>query len=125
MERSQGPLRVYLVEDSAIIRNLLSELAAAACVTIVGYAENALSAIKEIESLEIDVIVVDISLQEGSGFDVLRATHSPRSGKGPKRIVLSNYSSPEYRKAAARLDVDRYFDKSTDIVKMIEYLTQL
>ena len=123
MERRKGPLRVYLVEDSAILRNLLTGLITSIGAAIVGHSDSAASAIREIKSLEIDVVVVDISLREGDGFDVLRATHS--MVKRLKRIVLSNYSLPAYRDAAAKLEVDGYFDKSTDITRMIEYLAWL
>jgi len=39
--------------------------------------------------------------------------------------VLTNHSTLAYREAAARLDVDGYFDKSTQIMKMIEFLAAL
>ncbi len=125
MAERPGSLRIYLVEDSAILRNLLTELIPSVGATIVGHSDNAEGAIRDLASLEVDVVVVDINLREGDGFDVLRATHRAGLDKRLKRIVLSNFSLPSYRDAAAQLDVDGYFDKSTDITKMIEYLARL
>ena len=125
MPHRQTPLRVYLVEDSVIMGNLLTELIAGIGATVVGRSDSAASAIEEIAALDVDVIVVDLALPQGNGFDVLEATRSPVSGKRLVRIVLTNHSTRPYREAAARLDVDNYFDKSKEITKMNEYLATL
>jgi DNA-binding NarL/FixJ family response regulator len=125
MKQRQGPLRVYLVEDSFIMGNLLKELIAGIGATVVGRSDSATIAIAEMAVLDVDVVVVDLALLEGSGFDVLQATRSNASGKRPVRIVLTNHSTPAYRDAAARLDIDSYFDKSKEITKMIEFLATL
>lgn len=125
MMRRAGPLRVYLVEDSLIMGNLVEELITGTGATVLGRSDSAPVAIREIAALDPDVVVVDLALPEGNGFDVLEATQSLAPGKELTRLVLSNHATPAYREAAARLDVDGYFDKSQDITKMIEYLARL
>jgi DNA-binding NarL/FixJ family response regulator len=125
MGKNEKTLRVYLVEDSFIMGNLLNDLIAGTGATVVGRSDSAIDAIRQIAGLDVDVIVVDIALPEGNGFDVLQATRSPVDGKRPTRIVLTNHSTPAYRNAAAQLDVDGYFDKSKEITKMIAFLATL
>jgi DNA-binding NarL/FixJ family response regulator len=123
--RTEKQLRIYLVEDSVIMGNLLQELIAGTGASVVGRSGSAVTAIEEIAALDVDVIVVDLALHEGNGFDVLRATQSSPAGKRPIRIVLTNHSTPSYRIAAAHLDADAYFDKSKEITKMIAFLGTL
>ena len=125
MTQRDRPLRVYLVEDSFIMGNLLEELIAAIDATVVGRSGSAATAIKEVAVLDPDVVVIDLALPEGNGFEVLEATRPTSPGKRPTRIVLTNHATPAYRNAAVRLDVDQYFDKSQEITKMIEFLARL
>jgi DNA-binding NarL/FixJ family response regulator len=120
METSYA-LRVYLVENSAILLNLLTEmLQHMRGVSIVGHAASATTAISEISALVPDVVIVDIALQSGNGFDVLK-TLGP-GGKRPVRIVLSNYASAPYRDLAKRLGVDYFFDKGSEIHQMFKLI---
>ena len=102
--------------------NLLHELLSLAGTVVVGQSDRAGQAVAEIESLHPDVIVVDVALREGNGFDVLAATRALRARSRMVAIVLSNYALQAYRDAAARLGVEYYFDKSTDILKVMGVL---
>ena len=73
MQEIPKPLQVYVVEDSPIIRRLLASTIEAAGAELVGFSANALAAIADLGALEPDLILIDISLDSGSGFDVLRA----------------------------------------------------
>jgi DNA-binding NarL/FixJ family response regulator len=105
--------------------NLLQELLTATGAMIVGRSDVAATAIREIGELVPDAVVIDVALSEGNGFQVLEATRTPKSGRRPIRIVLSNHATPTYRNAAARFGADGYFDKGREITKMIEYLARL
>ena len=119
METPYVQLRVYLVENSAILLNLLMEmLEHMTGVSIVGHSASATTAISEISALVPDVVIVDIALQSGNGFDVLK-TLAP-GGKRPVRIVLTNYATPEVKRRCVALGADAVFDKSTEIEELIE-----
>jgi CheY-like chemotaxis protein len=118
-------LRVYLVEDSLIMSKLLRELVQANGASVVGQSDSAPSAIVDIELLAPDVVVVDIGLREGSGFDVLKAIRQQPAAKQPVRIVLSNYALPTYRSAAARMGAGYYFEKSNQIPELVDVMRQL
>ena len=64
-------LRVYLVEDSAMLLSRLVELLEGAGVAVVGHADTTATAIREIDATAPDVVIIDIALRHGNGFDVL------------------------------------------------------
>ena len=125
MESSNQQPRIYLVEDSPILLRLLRELLQSVGANIVGDSNSARIAIAEIGRLRPDVIIVDIALQSGNGFDVLGALAGLKEYGRPIRIVLTNYTSDPYQSAAKRLGVEYFFDKSTEILKMLKVVTSM
>jgi len=115
-------LRVYLVEDSAIMSPVLRTLIEATGARMVGNSGAAETAIEDIKVLRPDVVVVDIGLREGTGFDVLKALFNAQNTGAPTRIVLTNYALEPYRKAAARWGAAYFFDKSRQIPEMLRVL---
>jgi len=114
--------RIYLVEDSPIILNLLTELIQATGATIIGHSDNARAAVADIDALRPDVITVDILLRSGTGFDVLKEIAKKKADQQPVRIVLTNYTMPVYRDAAERLGAEHFFDKATEIREVLTVL---
>ena len=106
-------MQVFLVEDSAMVRERLeSMLAQVPGTTIVGYAAEASAAIRDILATRPDLVVLDVQLAKGSGFDVLRELHA----KAPELdvLMLSNYSADPYRQIAERFGARAFFDKSRE-----------
>ena len=103
---------------SPILRTLIE----AAGARIVGNSGAARTAIEDINVLRPDVVVIDIGLREGSGFDVLKALFRTEGTDGPARMVLTNYALEAYRKAAARWGAAYFFDKSTQIPEKLRVL---
>ena len=83
METSNQKSRIYLVEDSPIMLRLLRDLLQGIGADIVGHSNGASIAIAEISSLSPDIIIVDIALQSGNGFDVLSAFPGRKSTIAP------------------------------------------
>src|SRR5512138_695243 len=110
-------MQVFLVEDSAMVRERLESLLTAVPGThIVGRAHGAQAAIQEILATRPDLVVLDVQLAEGSGFDVLRELHA----KAPELevVMLSNYSSDPYRQIAERFGARAFFDKSREFERV-------
>jgi DNA-binding NarL/FixJ family response regulator len=119
-------LRVYLVEDSTIIVGLLRDLLAVdPAIEVVGESTNAKTAIAGITSLVPDVAVIDIALEDSSGFDVLRALSKLAASVPTTLIVLSNFATERYRAEAARLGADYFFDKNGEILDLLKTLTAI
>ena len=111
--RHTASMQVFLVEDSPLIRTRLVEmLQSVPGATVCGHAEGAESAIREILAARPDVVVLDLSLAQGTGFDVLRAVHP----QAPQIdfYLLSNFSAAPYRELAARLGARAFFDKTNE-----------
>jgi DNA-binding NarL/FixJ family response regulator len=110
-------LRVFLVEDSPVVRErLLAMLGSIEGALAVGEAASAAEAIDGILREQPDAVVLDVRLAEGSGFDVLRAVRP----KAPAIDVymLSNFTAEPYRRLAARLGARDFFDKSHDLQRV-------
>ncbi len=68
---------VFLVDDHPLVRESLTSLVnQQPDLVICGEAENAEQALREIAAGKPDVAVVDISLKETSGLDLLKAVRS-------------------------------------------------
>ncbi len=108
-----APLRVFVVEDSPLLRERLADLfAPISGVLTVGYADGADEAIRGILEARPDAVVLDISLAQGSGIDVLRALQ--QQAPGIEVYMLTNFANPQYRRLCARLGARGFFDKSSE-----------
>jgi DNA-binding NarL/FixJ family response regulator len=116
---------IYLVEDSEIMSTLLKELLEGNGASIVGRADSARAAIADIARVKPDVVVVDIALREGNGFDVLKGISGDASAKRPMLIVLTNYTLKSYRSAAKRFGADLFLDKSNEIPELLRVVRTL
>jgi DNA-binding NarL/FixJ family response regulator len=124
MNAAHPVTRVYLVEDSPILTKLLVGLLQAEPeVLVVGRADNAHAATKEILELRPEAVVLDLHLREGNGIDVIRALR--QAGTVPTCIVLTNHSGLPYRKAAIEAGAHHFFDKSTEIPLMLSLIRTL
>jgi DNA-binding NarL/FixJ family response regulator len=116
-------LRVFLVEDSPLVRERLEEMVAAIDGALsVGYAVDATQAVKSILETRPDAVVLDIGLEQGSGFDVLRAVRD--AAPDIAIYMLSNYASEPYRRLAQRLGITDFFDKSSDLERVRDALAE-
>jgi DNA-binding NarL/FixJ family response regulator len=115
-------MKVLLVEDSILIRNALTEiLTSNGNLTVNGIAGTQNSAISLLDEQQFDMLLVDIELAEGNGFEVIR--HTLRANypfKSPVLVVLTNHANTQYRRLAKELGVNYFFDKSMDFDLAIE-----
>lgn len=116
-------VRIFLVEDSSIIReNLVDALRETAPVEIVGTADNEATAIDWLRRRNetCDLVIVDIFLKSGSGLGVLKALVDVPDA--PMRVVLSNHATPGVRAKCLELGADAVFDKSNELDEMLGWL---
>lgn len=127
-ERSiPAAVRAFIVDNSPVIReNLAGTLEELANVEVVGSASNEASAIQWMSkdaASKVDVVIVDVFLNSGTGLGVLRAAQ--RLGVAARRIVLTNYATEEVRRLCARLGAERVFDKCAQLEDLISYCAGL
>jgi two-component system, OmpR family, response regulator len=124
-EAVQQPLHVFLVEDSPIIRERLTEsLSTPGRIEVVGHADTEHGAVAALKSTEWDVLVLDLQLKQGTGLGVLKALAGAKP-QGAKVIVLTNYAIPQFRDRSVALGADFFFDKSREYYRVKSVLEDL
>jgi DNA-binding NarL/FixJ family response regulator len=119
-------MKVYVVEDSAVVRErLLEMLREIEDIEVVGEAATYDAAVSGILDTRPDVAVLDIKLADdrGSGIDVL--TEVRKRLPAIRAIVLSNYATPQHMKASADAGAEFFLDKSADFERITEILEQI
>ena len=119
----RSPVRVFIVEDSPLIRKrIIDNLQSLEGFDVVGFAEAESAAIAAIAETEPDVIITDIRLKEGNGIEVVRQVRQRDFASRPRIYVLSNYANAEYRRQCELVGADDFFDKSGEYDRFLETL---
>lgn len=118
----QERIHVMLVEDSTLIRQALTEALDSSGIALFdGFASTSQEAIAVLRSRRFDMVVVDIELLHGTGFDVLQDIHREDFPYPPPvTMVLTNHAYVIYRHRANALGVKYFFDKSMHFDEAIE-----
>lgn len=118
----KAALRVLLVEDSPRLaermRGLVERHDSAKVVHI---AEDENSAILAVREHNADVMILDLQLRRGNGFNVVRAL----GGSCPTTIIMTSYALPMYRARAKELGVEYFLDKAVDFDRLIDILAEI
>jgi len=109
---SNGPLKVFLADDSLQIRARVSAMLAGSEVDVVGEGATPASCIAAILELHPDVVVLDHQLEGGTGLEVLKAVRS--ADPVVAFVVFSNNSGPAYRRRYLAEGARSFLDKSTE-----------
>lgn len=119
-------LKTFLIEDSALLQELLGGvLAELDDVDVCCGAEGEDEALQKLARHRADLVIIDIELRQGSGIGVLHAiqTYPERYGN-PRKVVLTNYANPSMRQRCERYGADAFFDKSLHIEQLIDYVAE-
>lgn len=112
----------FLVEDKAEIRDTVVEaMEEVAPLKFVGYAANEADARQWLRTFSDDwqLAIVDLFLNEGSGFGVLRDCQARKPNQ--KVVVLTSYCHQNITDRCMQLGADRVFDKSADIEELVAF----
>ena len=92
---------------------------------VVGTAEDEQGALQWMQSpgAHCDLMVIDVFLKSGTGLEVLR--QASRLRPEARRVVLTNYATPDMRRRCAQLGADRVFDKSAELEELLAYCAAL
>jgi CheY-like chemotaxis protein len=117
-------LKVFLIEDSELLQELLSDmLSELDGIDFCGCAAGEAEALRRLAEIPVDLVIIDIELKQGSGIGVLDAlqTDSDRYGN-PRKAVLTNYAHATMRQRCEHFGMDAFFDKSLHINQLIDYV---
>lgn len=115
-------IRILVVDDSSMMRKLLSKVLKSPGHIIVGEAKNGLEALELYKSLAPDLVTMDITMD---GMDGLSAAREILRYDSAARIVfLSNLDEEKYRDDVERLHAIGFINKhkSEEILRLIESL---
>ncbi len=117
-------MRIFVVEDSPIIRQRIAKiLANLTDLEIVGEADGVRDALSLILRLNPDVVLLDLELSDGLGYDVLRNLQQADSHVWV--VVLTNFVDPIYREKAFQAGANYFLDKSTEFDKLVPIFQNL
>jgi two-component system response regulator NreC len=110
---------VFIVDDSTDMRKGLAiQFSQMQGLNIVGEAGDTHRAIEGILRCKPDIVVLDISLPGGNGFEVL--SRIKKEVPSTVVIMLTNHDLPQYRKRALENGADHFFDKITEFEKFLD-----
>lgn len=70
---TSSPINVLVVDDSALMRNLIGRIVESdPALALVGKAMNGVFALKKLETLDVDIIVLDLEMPEMNGIEFLK-----------------------------------------------------
>lgn len=110
------PLRVLVVDDEPLARDYMCQvLSALPAVEVVGTAANGKQALKQAAALGPDLLLLDIEMPGGSGFDVVRSLQSDTMP-----LVIFATAFDQYAVAAFELHAVDYLLKPFDPVRVAQ-----
>ncbi len=112
-------MRIFIVEDSDIVQSILTEeLGRINGVQVCGTTGETGDAVRMIMETAPDLVILDIVLKNGNGFEVLKQIRN--GGSKSYVIVLTNHPYHHYRQISRELGADLFFDKTIEFEKAIE-----
>jgi DNA-binding NarL/FixJ family response regulator len=95
-------IRVLLVDDHPLVTERLeARLGSEPDIDLLSSAGSVSAAEQALEDNQVDVVICDVRLPDGSGFELLDRSMS--LGNPPRFIMLSSFDTPQYIDAAQRL----------------------
>lgn len=111
----QRPLSVLLIEDSVEIRDaLIQSIEGSGALAVKGTVDNSQEAIALLDEGAIEAAVIDLHLRAGSGLQVLAHLKQAGNPQNIFRIVLSNHTTPAFKRICTDLGADYVLDKSLE-----------
>ncbi len=115
----QAPIRIFVVDDHPAIQEALAAtVGSESDLELVGSARTATEGMEQIRELRPDVVVVDISLEDAHGLDLV---HQIRSELPETQVVVfSMYDEVAYAERAIRAGAMGYVMKSESTQSVVE-----
>lgn len=117
-------VRVLLIEDSPILRELLASMIEdIAGIEIIAEVDAEEPALAFLEEYRPDLAIIDLELRQGSGLNVLRRISAhPERFRGLHAVVFSNHAHASVRERCRMLGAEAFFDKTFQMDDLLDYL---
>lgn len=120
---TMGSTRVYLLDDVAAMRVLLRTVLELEGIEVVGESGDGVEGLVEIERLQPDVVVLDLSMPGVDGLEAIPVIHD----RAPKAqiVVFSGFAQRHMGDLALRTKASRYVEKGEPIARLVEAVQEL
>jgi DNA-binding NarL/FixJ family response regulator len=121
---AKGAIRVLIADDHAIVREGLKQiLADTKDIVVAGEAEDGLDAVKLVRKGKCDVLLLDISMPDRNGIEVLKQVRK----EFPKMIVLmlTMHREDQYAIRALKAGAAGYLNKQSAPAELVNAIRQV
>lgn len=119
-------MKLLIADDSELLRqNFRKLLDGSRTITDIIEASTVADTLQKVTAERPEVLLLDIQLPDGSGFDVLHALFDRPHEFQPTVIVFTNFPSEHNRRKSYELGARFFFDKSNEYEQLIELLDSL
>lgn len=126
MTEQVAAIKVFIVDDHPVVRlGLKTMFDSEESISVIGMAGSAREAIKEVQRLQPDVVLMDLRMPEMEGVEAIAELR--RVQPDARILVLTNYESDDYISRAIQAGALGYLLKSTpqeEIVKAVELVSK-
>jgi len=124
MSDMNNSIRVYLIDDHPVLREGFAKaLEAEPGMTVVGQAGTAADALREVQTIKPEVVLVDLNIPDRDGIELLAALRV--QVPSAKLLVLSCYDD-EFRVAEAlRAGAQGYLVKTSELAEVIDGIRRI
>jgi len=117
-------MKVFIADDSsAVVERLADLLEEVPGAQLVGRAGDVSEALRCIQQVNPDAVILDLQMPGGSGLDVLRVIR--RDNPGLHVLICTNYPYPQYREECLSAGANFFLDKSAEFAKIPVILRKL
>ena len=117
-------MKVFIVDDSPLIRERLREmLAEIPGIHLAGQTSQFSGTLETVLAAKPDVIILDVQLSDGSGINILKKL---KLSETPLiKIILTAFPNSIYRRRCMEAGADYFLDKTVDFDHLAEVITDL
>jgi DNA-binding NarL/FixJ family response regulator len=115
---------ILIVDDSENTRNVVTKsLKSIKNISSILHADDVGDGVEKIIQHNPDILILDFMLKSGTGLDVIKKIKnlSPQ----PYIVLYSNFLPEEYSKIKKDFKIDAVFDKSNDIIELVQLIEKL
>jgi DNA-binding NarL/FixJ family response regulator len=121
-------VRILLVDDHPIVRQgLRTLLEGRSGWEVVGEASDGMEALEKIDSLQPDVVVLDVTMPRMNGLEACRLIHRTRKTSSLEVLFVTQHDSPQMMREALDAGARGYVVKSNaarDLLEAVEAVSQ-